>query len=447
MTLLVVLIILIVLAIVLVARQAWRVDAAAPPAGAAEIAASFDRLSELERSAAAGVIGGEEAQAARNAIKARILAAADRGPRAASPGFSPRARQLAGLVVAGLLIGGLAGLYQWYDGETDWFDRVAPPSASSASAMPAGPAAVEALAEAEASQAPSRSLAMAPQSGQQGALPAGTQRPPQSPIASVDEMIDRLVKRLDRNPSDVEGWRMLGWSYFYTDRYGPSVAAYAKAVALGPDNADLRSAYGEALVRRADGRVTDEAKAAFTTALQLDPKDARARFFMGLAKDQSGDQRAAFDDWMAILNEMDSKEPWFADMQQRVAALGQELGVDVAPRLRRGTLVPGAEGTAPRPAASERAPAPTAADIRDAEAMSGDDRDAMIRGMVERLAARLDQSPNDVEGWSRLIRSREVLGDDDEARRALQRALAVFKSAPQDEAKIVAVARELGLMQ
>jgi len=43
---------------------------------------------------------------------------------------------------------------------------------------------------------------------------------------------------------------------------------------------------------------------------------------------------------------------------------------------------------------------------------------AAIRGMVDRLAARLAQSPDDVEGWRRLARSRFVLGDVEAARAA-----------------------------
>jgi cytochrome c-type biogenesis protein CcmH len=75
------------------------------------------------------------------------------------------------------------------------------------------------------------------------------------------------------------------------------------------------------------------------------------------------------------------------------------------------------------------------------------DRAAMIRGMVDGLATRLEQSPGDVEGWIKLIRSRKVLGETKEAAQALQRALDVFKTAPQEREQIVAVGREMGLTQ
>jgi cytochrome c-type biogenesis protein CcmH len=54
--------------------------------------------------------------------------------------------------------------------------------------------------------------------------------------------------------------------------------------------------------------------------------------------------------------------------------------------------------------------------------MSGTDRDAMIRSMVERLAARLKQNGGDVDGWLRLVRAYMVMGDRDRAKGALTEA-------------------------
>ena len=56
-----------------------------------------------------------------------------------------------------------------------------------------------------------------------------------------------------------------------------------------------------------------------------------------------------------------------------------------------------------------------------AKDMNEADRGAMIRGMVERLATRLKQNGDDVEGWLRLVRAYMVMGDRDKARSALGR--------------------------
>jgi cytochrome c-type biogenesis protein CcmH len=284
-------------------------------------------------------------------------------------------------------------------------------------------------------------------------LQAGPEGQRQQKLGSVDEMIDGLAQRLKRNPEDVEGWRMLGWSYFNTERFEQSAAAYAKAIELRPNNAEFKSAYGEALVRAAGGTVSDEAKAIFERTLQLNPAEPRARFFIGLTKEQAGDKMSALNDWIAILNESNGSEPWFADLTQRTNQLGQETGVDVSSRLHRknAETTGGVSGSPEKPQSADRGVArktdPTAEDVQNAEAMLPEDRAAMIRGMVDGLAARLEQSPNDVDGWIKLIRSRKVLGEDDAAEQALHRALEIFKSTPQEQEKIVTVGQAMGLLQ
>ena len=74
--------------------------------------------------------------------------------------------------------------------------------------------------------------------------------------ASVDEVITQLEARLRENPNDAEGWRMLGWSYFETQRFAESATAMRRAIQLAPGNSEYHSMLGEALqsTRDAAGR-------------------------------------------------------------------------------------------------------------------------------------------------------------------------------------------------
>jgi cytochrome c-type biogenesis protein CcmH/NrfG len=65
-------------------------------------------------------------------------------------------------------------------------------------------------------------------------------------LPDVNVMIERLAARLQTDPEDVKGWRMLGWSYFNIERYDQAAAAYAKAVKLDPSSAELKRLYEEA---------------------------------------------------------------------------------------------------------------------------------------------------------------------------------------------------------
>jgi cytochrome c-type biogenesis protein CcmH len=53
--------------------------------------------------------------------------------------------------------------------------------------------------------------------------------------------------------------------------------------------------------------------------------------------------------------------------------------------------------------------------MTDAADQPPEQQDASIRGMVDRLAARLKQDGSDVDGWVQLVRSYRVLGEPDKA--------------------------------
>lgn len=381
-----------------------------------------------QRASEQPAISDDGGQTKAASVEAGQPALAGRAERALLARLAPGKGQVAVITLAGIIMLGLVG----------YFAVIEPPGASSGSSptRSEGAAAIERLAALTSQQ--HVELAQSPSTGG---------------LASVDEMIDRLADRLRKSPDDPEGWRMLGWSYFSTGRFTESAAAYLKAIALRPDLAAFRTRRGEALVKAANGKVTPEAAQVFDEALKLDPADPEARFFKGLAKQQAGDSNSALDDWIAILNSADSNAPWFAELKQRVAELSRENGTDISGRLRGRQA--GASNDLLKSLAGPPAPAspkvvgrgPTAEDIRAAEAMAPADRTAMIRGMVEGLASRLEQSPRDVEGWIKLIRSRLVLGQVDEAKRALERALTIFDDAPQQRSEIAAAARELELLQ
>lgn len=272
-----------------------------------------------------------------------------------------------------------------------------------------------------------------------------------SGLPTVESMVEGLQARLMLTPDDPEGWRMLGWSYVNLGRFDEAVAAYREAVARAPGDAKIVSALGEALVRQADGKVTDEAAELFRQATSLDPDEAPARFFLGLAKDQAGNPAGAIKDWLALIEEAQPGADYTLEIRDRVIELASASGIELGDRL---TGLPTAQPTpsaipipgpipAPMPTPTQ---APTQAQIAAAEAMPAADRQAMIRGMVEGLEARLAGNPNDAEGWVRLIRSWSVMGDAARAEQALRRATEAFAGDPATREAILGQAAGLGVV-
>ncbi len=80
---------------------------------------------------------------------------------------------------------------------------------------------------------------------------------------------------------------------------------------------------------------------------------------------------------------------------------------------------------------------PTQADIESAAGMSAQDRSAMITGMVEGLAARLADDPNDPDGWARLLRARKVLGQTGQIAQDMNTVKTQFNDQPDVLAAIL----------
>jgi tetratricopeptide (TPR) repeat protein len=85
-------------------------------------------------------------------------------------------------------------------------------------------------------------------------------------LPDVNTMIERLAARLKTTPEDIEGWRMLGWSYFNTARYHQAATAYARAVELDPNSADLKLSYKEAKAKASESD-NSETASSLRTAL------------------------------------------------------------------------------------------------------------------------------------------------------------------------------------
>ncbi|MEQ1648841.1 MAG: c-type cytochrome biogenesis protein CcmI [Hyphomicrobiaceae bacterium] len=437
MMLWVILTLMIVAASLFLAAPFLRADASArAPDPATEANVYRDQLAEIDRELADGAIDATQAEASRLEIKRRVFALQRDADAPVRILALIERKFFAGIIAGGIALGGTI-LYA-FNGSPDIPSARRTSTATPASVGPNHP--------------PIAGAAQPGPSAQVGGVPQA------QALSSVDEMVDRLVQRLTKSPGDADGWRMLGWSYFRTDRYQEAAAAYAKASALQPSVGALKTAWAEALVRAADGKVTPESLRLSEEALKLDAKDPRARYFIGLAKEQAGDASGALDAWIALLRDANSTDDWEAEVRQQTQELAKASGIDIGARLPVSPTGPGILGKLKQEAASADAtqPAatapqqsiqrgPTAADVKAAESLSASDRTVMIRSMVDGLQTRLDANPRDADGWIKLLRSRVVLGEMDQAKAALARALKVFADTPSVRDQISATAREVGI--
>jgi len=219
-----------------------------------------------------------------------------------------------------------------------------------------------------------------------------------------------LEKDLAANPDDAEKWLLLARSAATLGQWQKSATAYQKALVLTKSRPDVASAYGEMLVFAAEGIVTPRAQEAFTAALARNPKDMAARYYLALAEAQAGNAQAAIDGWQKLAAEV--ADPELRDrLRARIADAASSAGM-AAPALA--------------------APAgPSAEDRARAEKMTPAERQDMIRGMVDGLAAKLRSDPEDFEGWMKLARAYGVLDEHDKAADAYEQAARLKPEDPR----------------
>ncbi|MAY65867.1 MAG: c-type cytochrome biogenesis protein CcmI [Rhodospirillaceae bacterium] len=377
-----------------------RRNAASAARAAYDLTVFRDQLKEIERDAAEGLLDAEGAEAARLEVQRRMLAA-DAELQAGSgraAGEAPR-RLTAALIGAGVPLAA-AALYVVL-GSPDQPDQ---PFATR---------------EVPAAQS-------APQ----------TAGGPVDPGPEMTAMLSRLMERLKNNPGDIEGWLLLGHSYMALERFPDALKVFARAREIADGRTDVEIAYAEALVLTSRMKVTDDAAAIFRAVRDKAPFDPKARYYLGLQKAQAGDVSGALQDWADLVAVSSEDAPWVPVVRQQIARAAEELKIDPLtitmsenarkliatqpPVLRPSTPIMPPEGAddphAGHPhAAAEDAPGaqpgPSREQMEAAQDMTAEDRDAMIRGMVQRLADRLKETPDDLAGWQRLEKAYRVLGE------------------------------------
>ena len=216
--------------------------------------------------------------------------------------------------------------------------------------------------------------------------------------------VQALEAKVEQSPSDAQGWIDLGRAYVDVERAKDAKDAFAKAMALGRKEPDLLRQFAHAAILSEGGRVTTDAQSALQRVLSADPSDPTSRFFLALAKAQNQDVEGALADWLTLERQLPPQAPLRQLLSENIDKAARQLGKDPA-------KLPGrAGGSAPA--------GPSAEDMAAAEQMTPEQRQAFIESMVERLAAKMKEEPENLEGWIRLANAYGVLEKREEARAA-----------------------------
>ncbi|WP_422553130.1 c-type cytochrome biogenesis protein CcmI [Methylovulum miyakonense] len=126
-------------------------------------------------------------------------------------------------------------------------------------------------------------------------------QPAQPNIEDIKKMVAKLAERMKTNPTDAEGWMMLGKSYKYLKQFPKAADALAKAYALLGDQPEIMLQYADALAFANDEQMAGKPAELVFRVLEREPDNITALWYAGMAKAQAGEAAEGVKLWRKLL--------------------------------------------------------------------------------------------------------------------------------------------------
>ncbi len=376
------------------------------PTAAYDLRVYREQLAGVDRDLARGVIAKGDAERVRTEISRRILAAdAQMRGEVENTGPSRTVTIIAFLAMAAVLVGGALAMYRQLG----------------AAGFPDMPLSVrlemaEDLRENRPSQIDAEAIA------------TPIQAPPLE--EGYEALLHRLRETVAERPDDLQGHTLLAQHETNAGNFKAGYEAQTRVIELSGENAPAHaySDQAEMMILAAGGYVSPEAEAALMQALERNPRLGPARYYWGQMLAQTGRPDMAYRVWVETLNDAPAGAPWADAIRSQIDELAFRAGVFNTP-----------DFSAP--------PGPSQDDVNAAAEMTAEERQQMIRGMVDGLSDRLATEGGTPEEWARLIAALGVLGEGQRAIAIRDEAMAVFAGNSEALQMIDAAALQAGIAQ
>lgn len=245
----------------------------------------------------------------------------------------------------------------------------------------------------------------------------------------IADLTERLRSRLlsEDNGGATEGWVLLGQTYMRMGRYSAAVDAFERLENRDDVTAGILTQLAEALIAAENGTVTVRANAVLDRALQMDPLNPAGSYYKAQFLEQDGRPAKARELLILRMQQETRFQPWMESFISQINRIGESLGAEPV------SLEDFVD--APR--------GPSAEDVEAAGEMSEEERGDFIRQMVSNLAERLEDEPENLDGWLQLARAYTVLGEAENALAAYRKAEALLDGLAADDPRRDVVAQGL----
>jgi cytochrome c-type biogenesis protein CcmH len=251
-----------------------------------------------------------------------------------------------------------------------------------------------------------------------------------TPEGNYGELVQKLRQKVAERPTDLEGLKLLTGIETKIGNIDGAVKSQRQFLeVLGNNASDIDFFnYADLLINQVDGVVSPQADKALRSALEINPQNGGAKYYIGLMLAQNDRPDLAIRLWKQLLNKDDIVSPWIPLIRADIERLAVLAG-DTKFKLPTMESIPG----------------PTSEDIENASSMTESEREDMIRGMVSRLSERLSTKGGNPNEWARLINALGILGEFQNANSVWEEAKNIFKGSPNALIILSNVADKIGL--
>jgi cytochrome c-type biogenesis protein CcmH len=251
-----------------------------------------------------------------------------------------------------------------------------------------------------------------------------------TPEGNYGELVQKLRQKVAERPTDLEGLKLLTGIETKIGNIDGAVKSQRQFLeVLGNNASDIDFFnYADLLINQVDGVVSPQADKALRSALEINPQNGGAKYYIGLMLAQNDRPDLAIRLWKQLLNKDDIDSPWIPLIRADIERLAVLAG-DTKFKLPTMESIPG----------------PTSEDIENASSMTESEREDMIRGMVSRLSERLSTKGGNPNEWARLINALGILGEFQNANSVWEEAKNIFKGSPNALIILSNVADKIGL--
>ena len=142
---------------------------------------------------------------------------------------------------------------------------------------------------------------------------------------SPESMVSELARRLERDPTDLNGWLMLGQSYTVLQEYPLAVRAFGRAAQLsGGKSAEALTGEAQALALADESELDGRAGRLIEQALALEPDSGKALFLGAAVAARRGDLPLARQRFARLLT-LSPPEAIRPMIEQQIAAIDAKL--------------------------------------------------------------------------------------------------------------------------